>query len=71
MKLIHAVYEGGVFRPVNAVDLPERCEVEFVPKIVDGNPPPPGNMESIYELMSQRFETGQTDLSARHDEHQP
>ena len=25
---IHAVYEHGVFRPVQPVDLPDRCEVE-------------------------------------------
>jgi predicted DNA-binding antitoxin AbrB/MazE fold protein len=25
---IHAIYENGVFRPVQPVDLPERCEVE-------------------------------------------
>ena len=25
---IHAVYEDGVFRPTEPVDLPDRCEVE-------------------------------------------
>ncbi len=25
---IHAVYEHGVFRPMQPVDLPDRCEVE-------------------------------------------
>jgi predicted DNA-binding antitoxin AbrB/MazE fold protein len=25
---IHAIYENGVFRPIQPVDLPERCEVE-------------------------------------------
>jgi predicted DNA-binding antitoxin AbrB/MazE fold protein len=35
MKSIHAVYENGVFRPVEAVDLPDRCYVEFEPRIVD------------------------------------
>ncbi len=25
---IHAVYEHGVFRPIQPVDLPDRCEVE-------------------------------------------
>jgi predicted DNA-binding antitoxin AbrB/MazE fold protein len=27
---IHAVYEHGVFRPVQPVDLPDRCEVEIL-----------------------------------------
>jgi hypothetical protein len=35
MKAIHAFYENGVFRPVEAVDLPDRCYVEFEPRIVD------------------------------------
>ena len=30
MKTIRAVYEDGVFRPQERVELPERCEVEFV-----------------------------------------
>lgn len=28
-KTIHAVFENGVFRPVESVDLPEKAEVEF------------------------------------------
>jgi predicted DNA-binding antitoxin AbrB/MazE fold protein len=26
MKTIHAIYEDGVFRPTEAVGLPDRCE---------------------------------------------
>lgn len=26
---IHAIYENGVFRPLNTVDLPENCQVEI------------------------------------------
>jgi predicted DNA-binding antitoxin AbrB/MazE fold protein len=29
MTTIHAIYEGGVFRPTNPVDLPERAEVQL------------------------------------------
>ncbi|MBI3468257.1 MAG: antitoxin family protein, partial [Planctomycetes bacterium] len=28
VQTIHAVYENGVFRPIEAVNLPDRCEVE-------------------------------------------
>jgi predicted DNA-binding antitoxin AbrB/MazE fold protein len=28
MPMIHAIYENGVFRPIEPVDLPERCRVE-------------------------------------------
>ena len=34
MKTIHAVYESGVFRPLETVELPERTEVEFEPRPV-------------------------------------
>lgn len=34
MSAIHAVYENGVFRPLEAVDLPEATEVVFEPRPV-------------------------------------
>ena len=30
MHAIHAVYENGIFRPLDPVDLPDRCEVEIM-----------------------------------------
>jgi predicted DNA-binding antitoxin AbrB/MazE fold protein len=33
-KTIHAVFENGVFRPIEYVDLPERSEVEFEPRLI-------------------------------------
>lgn len=36
-KTIHAVFENGVFRPIESVDLPEKSEVEFEPRIVAKN----------------------------------
>jgi hypothetical protein len=36
-KTIHAVFENGIFRPVDPVDLPDRVEVEFEPRILDKN----------------------------------
>lgn len=33
MKTIRAIYEEGVFKPVNPVNLPEHCQVEFEPKV--------------------------------------
>jgi predicted DNA-binding antitoxin AbrB/MazE fold protein len=71
MKTIHAVYEQGVFRPLESVELPERTEVEFAPKIVGRKQPKAGSMKAIYEIMSLRFETGQQDIATRHNEHQP
>jgi predicted DNA-binding antitoxin AbrB/MazE fold protein len=34
MKTVHAIYENGVFRPVEPVDLPDQTPVEFEPRVV-------------------------------------
>lgn len=34
-KTIHAVFENGVFRPIEFVDLPEKSEVEFELRLVE------------------------------------
>jgi predicted DNA-binding antitoxin AbrB/MazE fold protein len=71
MKTVHAVFEKGMFRPLEAVELPERCEVEFEPRPVR----PPGEdgdgLSSIYAILSERYESGERDVAARHEEHQP
>jgi predicted DNA-binding antitoxin AbrB/MazE fold protein len=35
-NIIHAIYEQGVFRPIDPVDLPEQTRVEFEPRVVQG-----------------------------------
>lgn len=70
MSTIHAIFEDGVFRPREPVALPEGCEVEFDPRIVGGN----GNrdtLSNVYEILRKRFDSGEGDVSARHNEHQP
>jgi predicted DNA-binding antitoxin AbrB/MazE fold protein len=70
MATVHAIYENGVFRPLEAVDLPERCQVEFDVRVVD-----PADrreaMQRVYEILGHRFNSGQHDLAERHNEHQP
>ncbi|MCZ2342221.1 MAG: DUF104 domain-containing protein [Bacteroidales bacterium] len=39
MSIIHAIYENGVFRPTEPVDLPEHAEVEFELKMLDAEQP--------------------------------
>ena len=41
MPVVHAVYENGVFKPKGLVALPESCEVEFEPRMVDPPAPSP------------------------------
>jgi predicted DNA-binding antitoxin AbrB/MazE fold protein len=70
MSKVRAIYEKGVFRPLDAVSLPENCEVEFEPQVVqhhaDGKP-----FDGVYAVLSERNGSGETDVAARHDEHQP
>ncbi|HTK74570.1 MAG TPA: antitoxin family protein [Gemmataceae bacterium] len=72
---VHAIFENGVFRPTGPVDLPDRCEVEFEPRAVGNSPNGEGpgrpNWEELYAILGRRVETGEPDLAARHDEHQP
>jgi predicted DNA-binding antitoxin AbrB/MazE fold protein len=66
----HAIYERGVFRPLEAVDLPETAEVVFEPRLVL-LPPPREARARVLAALAQRFDSGENDVSGRHDEHQP
>jgi predicted DNA-binding antitoxin AbrB/MazE fold protein len=76
VRSVHAVFENGVFRPIERVDLPERSEV-----LIDVRPAPQGaesgpvrpdhEWDAVYEILSRSYATGEPDLAARHDEHQP
>ena len=72
-RTIHAVYEHGVFRPTDPVDLPENTTVEFEPR-VKHLPNPAAISEGlakVYAILGERFESGHADTAARHEEHQP
>jgi predicted DNA-binding antitoxin AbrB/MazE fold protein len=76
MKSLHAVFENGVFRPVERVDLPEHSEV-----LIDVRPSPQASngapaqgsseWDAVYDILSRSYPTGEPDLATRHDEHQP
>lgn len=66
MSTIHAIFENGVFRPLAPVELPEACEVEFEPRLVR-----PGQMNDVFRVLAERYSSGETDVSERHNEHQP
>ena len=70
MNTVHAVYENGVFRPLGQVELTERTEVEFEPRLVQPVAKN-GSLEAIYAILSERYQSGEHDVAARHDEHQP
>ena len=71
MKPIHAIYENGVFRPTEPVDLPEHTEVRVEPRTVEGHRAEEAALDRVYEILSRRYDSGRSDVAARHDEHQP
>ena len=70
MNTIRAVYENGVFRPTEPIDLPEQSVVEFEPRPVKDVCEKEA-LDAIYEILSRRYHSGQHDLAERHNEHQP
>ena len=68
---VRAIYENGVFRPTEPVDLPEKAQVEFEPKVVAPEDDDRAAQERIYELLGQTLRSGHHDTAERHNEHQP
>jgi predicted DNA-binding antitoxin AbrB/MazE fold protein len=70
---IPAIYENGVVRPLAPLTLPESTPVS----IVVPSMPAQGESQSksppmeLYRLLDQRFNSGQHDIAAHHNEHQP
>jgi predicted DNA-binding antitoxin AbrB/MazE fold protein len=71
MKTVHAIFENGVFRPTGPVELPERCEVEFEPRPLNGNGSDADEDDEVLRILGERYDSGETDVSERHNEHQP
>jgi predicted DNA-binding antitoxin AbrB/MazE fold protein len=82
METIHAIFEGGVLRPMVPVTLQEHMEYAFEPRPVaapsKGNDATPqelvyseDGLSKVYEILSERYASGHTDTAARHNEHQP
>lgn len=68
---IRAVFENGVFRPIEPVDLPEQSMVEFEPRPVEPVDRRSEAQKAIYAILSERFDGDDPQVSARHQEHQP
>jgi predicted DNA-binding antitoxin AbrB/MazE fold protein len=70
MSTIHAIYENGVFRPTQPISLPERCEVEVEINAVNTERQQP-SLDDVYAILGRRYSSGEHDVAAKHDEHQP
>ena len=70
MKTIRAIYEKGVFRPTEPVDLPEGTAV-----VIDANQAEPETVRAarqrVFETLSHSYNGGEPDAAERHNEHQP
>ena len=70
MKTIRAIYEKGVFRPTEPVDLPEGTAV-----VVDANQNEPeivrAARQRVFETLAHSYDGGKPDAAERHNEHQP
>lgn len=70
MIKIQAIFENGVFRPIEPVDLPQQAMVQLQFEVLP-RPPKSDHLDEIYEILSQSYAVGVSDLAARHNEHQP
>ena len=69
METIEAIYEHGVFRPLQTVALPENCRVRVIPPVVNGELNQ--DLDAIHAVLDLRFNSGEHDMAERHNEHQP
>ena len=47
-----------------------RCEVEFEPRLLHSEAESP-DLDDIYAVLAERYNSGEHDVAARHNEHQP
>ena len=72
---VKAIYENGLFRPVEPVNLPEKAEVDIVLPGEQADEIEFASREEarkgVMEILSRRYRSGHTDTAERHNEHQP
>jgi predicted DNA-binding antitoxin AbrB/MazE fold protein len=67
---IHAIYENGLIRPLTPLGLPDPCEVEVEVRSLKPDSQQP-TLQDVYFILKKRFDSGEHDVAARQDEHQP
>ena len=76
MPAIPAIFEKGVFRPLTPVVLPEGSTVTVEIPLQNGlsatrTPDEEAHVARVYDILGRRYDGGESDVAARHDEHQP
>jgi hypothetical protein len=71
-KTVHGRAHGRTIELEEDLGMPDGQEVEVQVKAV---PPPAQPMSEglakVYAILGERFDSGERDVAARHDEHQP
>src|SRR5947209_1930499 len=71
MQTVDAVYDAGIFRPTEPVSLPDQSRVRITVEAVSA-PDAEGerlrSLEAIYEVLDERYSSGETDVAQRHNE---
>ena len=70
-QVIQAVFENGVLRPTQPVNLPDNCQVEIEVRAVGTATGVQPDWNEFYAILGKPVATGEIDLAARHSEHQP
>ena len=69
---IKAVYENGLFKPIDRVVLPEHTRVDVsLPSATDITEDPVQRQAALWKMLDQRFDGGDPRVAERHNEHQP
>ena len=75
MRTVQAIYDKGVFRPIEPVSLPEGTHVDVLTPTDAEDETPIAPMREglarVYSILGERYESGRHDTAERHNEHQP
>jgi hypothetical protein len=71
-KTLHGKAHGKTIELEEDLGVPDGQEVEVQITVVPSAAPPMGEgLAKVYAVLGERFQSGQGDVAARHDEHQP
>ncbi len=69
---VHGKAHGKIIELDEDLDLPDGQEVEVQVKVLPPSAPPMSEgLAKVYAILGERFASGEPDVAARHDEHQP
>ncbi len=65
---VHAIFENGVFRPVEPISLPESTSVELEVRIPDEQrteSPMSEGLAKVYAILGERYDSSHSDTATR------